>query len=269
MPDVNPSETESEFINRCIPIVIAEGTAQDSDQAYAICQSKWDNRNNPKQMKQKDIKYCDIELKDLNEEKGIVAFYFSAFDTVDSYGDVVVKGAFDKTFSESKSRIKHFRNHDIKEVVGSIMELGTDNRGAYAVSQLALKTVVGKDTYEQYKAGIITEHSFGYQTIKADKREDGGRTLKEVKLLEVSSLTHWGANELTPVIGLKSLDSVVEYMQKLNLLLTHGNISDEKAVQIISEYKNLEKTVSEIQKKTAKKEPANMNLKNIADKFKL
>lgn len=37
MPNPFPLESEQEFINRCIPIVILDGTANDRGQAYAIC----------------------------------------------------------------------------------------------------------------------------------------------------------------------------------------------------------------------------------------
>ncbi|HKZ36392.1 MAG TPA: hypothetical protein VJ184_02000, partial [Chryseolinea sp.] len=60
-------------------------------------------------MKQIGYKYCDIELKDLNEEKGIVAFYFSPFGITDVDNDETISTTFDKTFSESKGRVKHFR----------------------------------------------------------------------------------------------------------------------------------------------------------------
>jgi len=42
MPKPKPNETEAEFVDRCIPIVLADGTAQDGSQAAAICHSKWD-----------------------------------------------------------------------------------------------------------------------------------------------------------------------------------------------------------------------------------
>ncbi len=35
MPDVNPNETESEYVSRCVPIVMAEGKTQ--DQALGQC----------------------------------------------------------------------------------------------------------------------------------------------------------------------------------------------------------------------------------------
>lgn len=43
MPTPSKKETEDEFINRCIPELIKEG--KESDQAYAVCKSKWDNKD--------------------------------------------------------------------------------------------------------------------------------------------------------------------------------------------------------------------------------
>jgi hypothetical protein len=42
MPTPNENETQQEFINRCIPMVINEGTAQSPEQAFAICQSMFE-----------------------------------------------------------------------------------------------------------------------------------------------------------------------------------------------------------------------------------
>lgn len=48
MPTPKENENEQEFINRCIPIVIQEGTAQDPGQAYAICASMYEQDKNKK-----------------------------------------------------------------------------------------------------------------------------------------------------------------------------------------------------------------------------
>lgn len=37
MPVPKLNETQDDFLNRCIPVVMDEGTAQDTDQAVAIC----------------------------------------------------------------------------------------------------------------------------------------------------------------------------------------------------------------------------------------
>lgn len=37
MPTPNANETEKDFVARCIPVVLEEGTAKDNKQAAAIC----------------------------------------------------------------------------------------------------------------------------------------------------------------------------------------------------------------------------------------
>jgi len=154
----------------------------------------------------KEIKSIEFKMADL-DEKGQIKFYFAAFDNVDSYRDITRAGAFTKTFAENRSRIKHYLNHDMTKMVGVIKELATDDYGAFAISQLMLKTALGAETYEMYKAGGITEHSYGYNTIKAnDIIIDGEkcRELLEVKLWDISSLTMPAANEKASTIAIKS-----------------------------------------------------------------
>lgn len=37
MPTPRPNEKRKDFVNRCIPIVLNEGTAQNKSQAFAVC----------------------------------------------------------------------------------------------------------------------------------------------------------------------------------------------------------------------------------------
>jgi len=182
-------------------------------------------------------KHLNFDLKDDND-KGEIAFYFSKFDVKDSDGDIVVKGAFKKT-KENIKRIKHAYNHNIYQIPGVLKEIGEDHKGAFAVSQLALKTDLGRNVYEQYKAGIISEHSYGFDIIQTDKdKEKEAQIIKEVKLYEVSSLTAWGANEFTEVIDIKSMDY-------LNMLLK-SNKYDEKIVTKINEVLNYLETLKAV-----------------------
>lgn len=41
MPTPTNKETRKEFVSRCVPIVLHEGTTKDPSQAAAICYSKW------------------------------------------------------------------------------------------------------------------------------------------------------------------------------------------------------------------------------------
>ena len=41
MPKPNPNESKKDFIARCVPYVLKEGTAKDNKQAVAMCYSIW------------------------------------------------------------------------------------------------------------------------------------------------------------------------------------------------------------------------------------
>lgn len=187
------------------------------------------------------------EVKEL-DEKGIVTFYFNAFDNVDSDNDMSRKGAFIKTMSDQKGRVKHFKNHNIYQTPGVIKELGEDSRGAWARSALIMSTTLGRETYEEYKAGAITEHSFGYDVIKSVKNPAGFREITEYKLWEVSSLNAWGANSQTPMIDVKNEKQLLDELD-LMLKLVKGDFTDEylsrvevKISEILTHLKTLRDT---------------------------
>jgi len=150
------------------------------------------------------FKSLSQNIKDIDEQ-GVVTFYFANFGNKDSDGDITMKGAFLKTINDNRARIKHVLNHRTDQVPGVVQEMGEDEKGAWMRSKLMLGTTLGKDVYEMYKAGAITEHSFRYDIVKAyqDKNQDA-QIIQEYKLWEASSLTAWGANHMTPVISVKS-----------------------------------------------------------------
>ena len=41
MPEPRPDEEQSAFMGRCVPMVLDEGTAEDQEQAVAMCFSMW------------------------------------------------------------------------------------------------------------------------------------------------------------------------------------------------------------------------------------
>lgn len=185
----------------------------------------------------------ELQLKDLDRKEGIVAFYYCPFEIKDRHGDTTLETAFDRTMRENKERVLHFRNHNDMEVPGVIQELGKDKKGAFAISKLAKKTIVGKDTLEQYDAGIIKQHSYGADPkaskFKADP--DGGRILLDRDLWEVSSLTTFAASDQTPLISLKSFIEAERMLKSLNDALHSGTISDAECLKLAGEYKKLKK----------------------------
>lgn len=189
----------------------------------------------------------DVELKDLNEKQGLVSFYFAAWNE-DLDRDIILKTAYNKTFKENKNNIYHNRDHNT--AVGMPISFGVDESGAFAVSQLAMKTIAGRDTFEQYQAGLIKGHSQEFQTIIDEyDSANGVRTIKEVRLWGVTSVTHVPANLDTPTISMKTYEDAADQLAKINKLLTTGNISDELGKRLTEEYKTLSKIIESKSKK--------------------
>ena len=207
------------------------------------------------------LKYLSNEtkVKDVDSVKGIVKAYYSVNGNIDSDGDIIEPGAGAKTIRErgpeGSKRIKHFKWHDLRYAPGVLQELGEDEFGGFFVSKL-LSTTLGKDTLIEYQEGAITEHSFGFETIKEDKDESGVNHIKEYKLWEVSSLIAWGANSLTRVDYVKNIKTEAEAitaLESITNLLKIGSFSDGYLEKMEKAYADL----SAIYKSLVSKEPDN------------
>ena len=84
MPEPGENETRKEFVQRCIPIVIDEGTAEDGAQAAAICNSIW---RESKKMRQPG----PITIKSQTDTEAIVAGYGVVFGGKDLEGETFTK----------------------------------------------------------------------------------------------------------------------------------------------------------------------------------
>jgi HK97 family phage prohead protease len=172
-----------------------------------------------------EYKGCLSEIKDLTES-GTVQFYASVFGNKDFGGDVIEAGAFRKTLNENFKNIRHFKHHNPSQMVGVIKEMVEDSHGLLVTSKLILDTQLGKETYAEYKAmadaGKSLDHSIGFKTIKYENDNLAEiRRLKELKLMEVSTLTEWGMNPLAKTVSVKALEQM-----DLNMLFTEQKYID-------------------------------------------
>lgn len=146
-------------------------------------------------------------IKDIDRKQGIVTGYFAVFGNIDSDGDMIMPGAFNKTIQENgpqgKNRIMHLWQHNPNDPIGKPHTLKEDNYGLYFESKV-VDTVKGSDVIKLYEAGVINEHSIGFNVVKKEQKSDHV-SIQEIKLWEGSSVT-WGANELTFVTGMKGMD---------------------------------------------------------------
>ncbi len=170
----------------------------------------------------RDTLACPLELKFAGgtEREGTFAGYGAVFGNVDSYGDVIAKGAFAETLRAAQSSgtwpamlMQHGGlgvTADDFTPIGIWTDLREDDRGLYVEGKLALDTTRGADAYAlltMQPRPALNGLSIGYvakEWAVRTKPEEPRRTLKRVDLLEVSLVT-FPANTRARVSHVKSL----------------------------------------------------------------
>ena len=145
------------------------------------------------------------EIKVIDEEKGIIEAYVSIFGNVDSYGEIVDKGAFSESIKNHFPRYpKGVRDHDWTQPIAKTLEIKEDERGLYVKAKLILEIEKARETYILMKEGVLTDFSFGYRVDEdAIDPETGFRHLKKLTIYEWSPVLV-GANPKTTLVNVKS-----------------------------------------------------------------
>lgn len=136
-----------------------------------------------------------FKVKSLSDE-GEFEGYGSVFGVKDSYGDVVVKGAFGKSLDDWKERgtlPSMLWQHDAHEPVGVYAEMKEDDHGLYVRGKILTEAGdLERRAHAHVKAGSVRGLSIGYSIpiggIEFDKDNDA-YLLKQINLWEVSLVT--------------------------------------------------------------------------------
>lgn len=147
-----------------------------------------------------------FELKAINETENIIEGYCAYFNNIDSYGEIIERGAFKKTIIENRSRIKVLWQHEVDEPIGKPLEMYEDNLGLYVKAKISM-TDEGKNAMILMKDGVIDEMSIGYDVIK-EEVVGKNRILKELRLWEFSPVT-FAANERAKITSAKNLNDLI------------------------------------------------------------
>lgn len=212
------------------------------------------------------VKTCgslDLAVKDVDTSTRTVTGFFNTFNFLDSDNDILLPGSAKRSIksrgpkSEAVAKIKHALNHDLTQLPGKITHLEEKTidgiTGIYFESRMA-DTTLGNDTLKNYLEKIYDNHSIGFQYLDMEMIERGARgwdkvegnlinaedlekaqvvwVIKEIALFEGSTVA-FGANQLTPFLGVKSQNkeslklAIMDRMDKLTKSLNSGSQSDE------------------------------------------
>ena len=162
-----------------------------------------------------NIQFKNFEIKEHKEDGSgnlIIKAYGAVFGNIDSYGDVIEKGAFAKTLIDRKGRIAFCYQHDIHNPIGKILDISEDDHG------LPMEVMISKSEPEiitKIKEGILNELSIGYRTLNSKSEVRDGQNIElltEIKLFEVSLVTV-AANPLAVITEMKA-EEKKDYIEK-------------------------------------------------------
>jgi len=172
-------------------------------------------------MRKKDdapgMKFMTVEIKAADEADGLkvgqFTGYASVFGNKDSYGDVVVKGAFAETlqkYDAGGAGVPVYWQHRMDDPmmnIGITLEAREDDHGLFVKVQLDLDNPNGAQTHKLIKEGRVKQMSFAFTVVErkwVDTEEDFYQELTQLDLHEVS-VVPVGANQETELLAVKSM----------------------------------------------------------------
>lgn len=151
-----------------------------------------------------------LEIK-AADDAGVVEGYGSTFGgEPDSYGDVVMPGAF------SESLVRHKRagtmplmlwgHESYSPPIGNWTDMAEDGKGLWVKGQIDLDDPMGQRVHRALKRKALRGLSIGYETVekKTDPKRPGVNLLEKLELWEVSAV-NFPANRRAGVTGVKQI----------------------------------------------------------------
>lgn len=160
--------------------------------------------------------------------EGQFVAYASVFGNVDSYGDIVVKGAFANDLArweKSGNPIPLLFGHNMSDPdynIGHVLAAEEDEVGLKVTAQLDLENPKAKQVYRMLKGRRINQMSFAYDVLDYEDDEEDVVKLKDLRLYEVSVVTV-GANQETEILAVKQAASTADRL-----------VADVKAGRVLS-----------------------------------
>ncbi len=207
------------------------------------------------------FKSFPVAVKATGEADGLAEGQFEAlvsvFGNVDSYGDVVVKGAFADTLKQweaSGAPIPVYYAHRMDDPdynIGHVLEAKETEEGLWVRAELDLESDTSKarQVYRLLKGSRLRQFSFAYDVDEGGYVKQDGDDIFELRRLTVHevSATPIGANRETELLGVKAHD----------LLAKAGRVLSAKNETALREaLTSLEESTSQIKTVLAALEPA-------------
>lgn len=223
LPKPKKNENKDDFISRCMGDDVMLKEYEDDDQRYAVCISLWDDRAAKIIKEARSImKEHEIRIEPATKDSparlsGYPAIFNKLSEEIMGFRERIAPGAFSKSLARPDD-IRALVDHDPAMIIGrnkaGTLKLEENTKGLKAIIKLP-DTSIGRDIAVSVERGDVTGMSFGFQTITDEWNiEDGQdiRTLKEVKLFDVSVVTYPAYPDTT--VAVRSMNEWLKSREK-------------------------------------------------------
>lgn len=150
-------------------------------------------------MYRKTLSLSETEIK-LDADRGVFEGYASVFGGVDSYGDTILRGAYDYSL-RTHGKPKMFFNHNQMALpIGKFTKAKEDDKGLFVEGELTAGNSQSEDVRAALKHGTVDGLSIGYWLKKGDYDEtEKGRVIRRIHRLSEVSVVTFPADEAARV----------------------------------------------------------------------
>ncbi len=188
-------------------------------------------------MEHKLLTLSNTEFKFGNDGSLQFTGYASVFGGVDSYGDMIMPGAYAKTL-EGRERPVQLRWNHYGPVIGKYTEIYEDEKGLVVSGELTKGHSVAEDAAALLRHGAIDGLSIGYIARQAEQ-EGVIRKLTEIELFEISVVEE-PADNAARISGVKAALQECESLKQIESVLRNQNgFSQSESTAIVSAVKRV------------------------------
>jgi len=191
-------------------------------------------------MEYKRLSLSEVHVKFGDENHRTFEGYASVFNGVDSYGDMIMPGAYKETIDVRDRPIRMRWNH-FGPIIGKWEEIYEDAKGLYVRGTLTPGHSIAEDVYASLKHGAVDGMSIGYR-VRKERRDGAIRKLDELDLIEISVVEE-PADLGAMVAQVKNMGEAITQCESLkeleSMLRESAGFSRSNATAFVSRVKSL------------------------------
>ncbi|REF69642.1 HK97 family phage prohead protease [Paracoccus versutus] len=134
-----------------------------------------------------DLKFAGAALAiDVKGDDGVIEGYASKFSEIDRGNDMVMPGAYRASIAAKRpGAVKMLWQHDPSQPIGFWETIQEDDTGLRVKGRLLTEVQRGREALVMLKAGVLDGLSIGYRTEDYGYVTEGGRTIRQLKKLDL------------------------------------------------------------------------------------